>query len=64
MAIIHWLIIDYEQYHTTEMFDESTRIWDVKYKIVFLGPSSAGKSAIIERFTTGSFDPNRGVAFC
>ncbi len=43
------------------MFDESTKLCDVKYKIVFLGPSSVGKSAIIERFTQQTFDPNRAV---
>jgi GTPase SAR1 family protein len=29
------------------MYEESTKLDDVKYKIVLLGPSSVGKSAII-----------------
>ena len=43
------------------MFDESTRLCDVKYKIVFLGQSAVGKSALIERFIQGSFDPRKTV---
>lgn len=43
------------------MFDESTKLCDVKYKIVFLGHSSVGKSAIIERFIQERFDPTKAV---
>lgn len=35
---------------------ESTSICDIKYKIVFLGNMSVGKSSIIERFINGNFD--------
>ena len=38
------------------MFDESTKLCDIKYKIVFLGQSAVGKSAIIERFIQQRFD--------
>ena len=41
------------------MFDESTKLCDVKYKIVFLGSSAVGKSAIIERFIQERFDANK-----
>lgn len=43
------------------MFDESTKLCDIKYKIVFLGQSSVGKSAIIERFIQNRYDPNKLV---
>jgi len=43
------------------MFEESTKLCDVKYKIVFLGPSAVGKSAIIERFIQERFDPSKVV---
>jgi GTPase SAR1 family protein len=45
------------------MFDESTKLCDVKYKIVFLGSSAVGKSAIIERFIQERFDANKNVDF-
>lgn len=45
------------------MFDESTRLCDVKYKIVFLGQSAVGKSALIERFIQGNFDPRKTVQY-
>ena len=35
---------------------EGTSLCDVKYKIVFLGDMSVGKSSIIERFIKGFFD--------
>ena len=38
------------------MFEESTKITDVKYKIVILGATAVGKSAIVQRFTQESFD--------
>lgn len=43
------------------MFDESTKLCDVKYKIVFLGQSAVGKSAIIERFIRERFDACKSV---
>lgn len=43
------------------MYDESTRLCDVKYKIVFLGASGVGKSAVIERFVHQTYDDYRGV---
>jgi GTPase SAR1 family protein len=43
------------------MFEESTRLCDIKYKIVMLGNSSVGKSAMIERFVQSTFDPNKSV---
>ena len=36
--------------------EEGTSLCDVKYKIVFLGDMSVGKSSIIERFIKGFFD--------
>lgn len=45
------------------MFDESTKLCDVKYKIVFLGQSAVGKSAIIERFIRERFDACKSVCF-
>lgn len=38
--------------------EEGTSLCDVKYKIVFLGDMSVGKSSIIERFIKGYFDEN------
>jgi len=43
------------------MFEESTKLCDVKYKIVFLGQSAVGKSAIIDRFIQDRFDNNKVV---
>ncbi len=42
---------------------ESTSLCDIKYKIVFLGNMSVGKSSIIERFINGHFDEKRQVSF-
>ena len=44
------------------MLDESTRLSDIKYKIVFLGSQSVGKSAIIERFILDRFNPYKIVS--
>jgi GTPase SAR1 family protein len=35
--------------------EESTRICDIKYKIIFLGESYVGKSSLIYRFTKDEF---------
>ena len=43
------------------MFDESTKLCELKYKVVFLGHSAVGKSALIERFIYRNFDPNKNV---
>ncbi len=43
------------------MFDESTKLCDLKYKVVFLGHSAVGKSALIQRFIYTNFDPNQNV---
>jgi GTPase SAR1 family protein len=43
------------------MFDESTKLCDVRYKIVFLGQSAVGKSAVIERFIQERFDSAKAV---
>ena len=40
---------------------ESTSICEIKYKIVFLGNMSVGKSSIIDRFINNSFDESRQV---
>jgi len=45
----------------SNMFEESTKLCDVKYKIVFLGQSAVGKSAIIDRFIQDRFDNNKVV---
>lgn len=42
-------------------YDEGTSFCDIKYKIVFLGDMSVGKSSIIERFINGYFDEKRQV---
>jgi GTPase SAR1 family protein len=42
--------------------DESTKLCDIKYKIVFLGDSAVGKSALIERFIKERFDDNKVVS--
>lgn len=36
--------------------EEGTSLCDIKYKIVFLGDMSVGKTSIIERFIHGVFD--------
>ena len=36
--------------------DEGTSLCDIKYKIVFLGDMSVGKTSIIERFIHDFFD--------
>jgi GTPase SAR1 family protein len=41
---------------------ESTSMCDIKYKIVFLGNMSVGKSSIIERFINGRFEEARQVS--
>lgn len=41
--------------------EEATSLCDIKYKIVFLGDMSVGKSSIIERFINGYFDDTHQV---
>ena len=43
------------------MFEQSTTLCDVKYKIVLLGPSAVGKSALIDRFIQERFDETKVV---
>ena len=43
------------------MFEQSTTLCDVKYKIVILGPSAVGKSALVERFVQNRFEPVKVV---
>ena len=55
---IDLLIIIHIFYNNKAMMnnEEGTSLCDVKYKIVFLGDMSVGKSSIIERFIKGFFD--------
>lgn len=42
-------------------FEITQNIHQLKYKVVFLGDSGVGKSALVERIVTNSFDDRKQV---